>query len=113
MAVRKELLDYILEQLERVTPVRAKAMFGGYGIYAGEHFFALVAGESLYLKVDDTNRPDYERLGTRIFQPYAEGMALPYFELPLDMLEDTEELRSWVEKSVDVARRKPKKKKGR
>jgi DNA transformation protein and related proteins len=111
MAVRKELRDYILEQLGRVTPVRAKAMFGGYGIYAGEHFFALLAGESLYLKADDINRPDFEKLGSRIFQPYAEGMSLPYFEFPLDMLEDTHELRPYVEGSIDAARRKPKKKK--
>lgn len=31
---------------------------------------------------------------------------MQYYEMPPDLLEDAEALRSWVEKAVDVARRK-------
>ena len=111
MAVSKEYRDYVVEQLGRVMPVRAKAMFGGYGIYADEVFFALLSSnETLYLKVDDTNRADFERIGMGAFQPYSEGKAMPYYELPADILEDTDALRPWLEKALAVARRSPKKK---
>jgi len=48
-------------------------MFGGVGIYAGQLFFALIADDTLYFKVDDSNRSDFERLAMRPFQPYGEG----------------------------------------
>ena len=34
MSVSKSYLDFVLEQLGRVTPVTGKSMFGGVGIYA-------------------------------------------------------------------------------
>ena len=41
---------------------RSKRMFGGVGLYAGDLFFALIAGDVLYLKADDsTARPARER----------------------------------------------------
>jgi peptidoglycan-N-acetylglucosamine deacetylase len=35
-------------------------MFGGVGLCRRSRFFALIAGDTLYLKVDDTTRADYE-----------------------------------------------------
>jgi TfoX/Sxy family transcriptional regulator of competence genes len=35
---------------------------------------------------------------------------MQYYELPAELLEDTEELRSWVEKAVAVARSAKRKK---
>jgi DNA transformation protein len=49
--------DFVVEQLGRVVPqIRSRAMFGGFGIYAGADFFALIANDVLYFKVDDSNR---------------------------------------------------------
>ena len=91
--------------------IRAKAMFGGYGIYGDGLFFALLTSEEkLYLKVDDTNRGDFEAVGMGPFQPYSSGIAMPYYEVPAELLENPDDLRPWLEKSVAVARRKPKKK---
>ena len=45
-------------------------MFGGVGIYAKEAFFALVDDDVLYLKVDDSNRGDFEARGMSPFQPF-------------------------------------------
>ena len=82
-------------------------MFGGVGIYAGALFFALVDDDTLYFKVDDTNRPDFEARGMRPFRPYGDdGEVMQYYEVPADLLEDPEALRPWVDKSVAVAGRK-------
>ena len=50
MARQSEFVTYLLEQLAPLGEVRARAMFGGYGIYLGERMFALVAEDTLYLK---------------------------------------------------------------
>jgi len=82
-------------------------MFGGVGIYSGTFFFALIADDVLYFKVDDSNRPDLERRGMGPFRPYGEdGEVMQYYEVPADLLEDPEHLRSWAEKAVAVARSK-------
>ena len=48
-------------------------MFGGVGIYAGELFFALIADDTVYFKVDQSNRPEFEARGMGPFRPYGEG----------------------------------------
>jgi len=86
-------------------------MFGGVGIYAGQLFFALLADDTLYFKVDDSNRPDFERLGMGPFQPYGEGgEVMQYYQVPADLLEDLEALRPWADKAIAVAAHKVKRK---
>jgi DNA transformation protein and related proteins len=99
---------FVLDQLGRAVPrVRARSMFGGVGIYAADVFFALIADDAVYLKVDDSNRPDFEARGMGPFRPYGEeGETMGYYELPGDVLEDPEALRPWAEKAISVARRK-------
>src|SRR5688500_19289460 len=54
----------VLDQLSRVMPaIRARPMFGGAGIYSGEIFFALIANDTVYFKVDETTRGDVEACG--------------------------------------------------
>jgi DNA transformation protein and related proteins len=113
MPVSPEYREFVLEQLGRVAPaVTSRAMFGGVGVYSGGLFFALLAGETIYLKVDDTNRPDFEAVGMGPFRPFeGDKHAMGYYELPADLLEDADALRPWVEKAIDVARRSRKSKK--
>ncbi|HYR10691.1 MAG TPA: TfoX/Sxy family protein, partial [Longimicrobium sp.] len=86
-------------------------MFGGVGVYSDGLFFALMAGETLYLKVDDSNRGDFEAIGMGPFRPFDDDKPMGYYELPADLLEDTEALRPWIDKAIDVARRSRKGKK--
>ena len=108
MPVSPSFRTFVLDQLGRVVPrVRAKSMFGGVGIYADELFFALIADDTLYLKVDDTNRADFEARGMGPFRPYGEGgEVMQYYQVPDDALEDPDALRSWAEKAMAVAGRK-------
>lgn len=108
MAVSPSFRTFIVDQISRTVPrVRARSMFGGVGIYGGDLFFALIDDDTLYLKVDDSNRADFEALGMRPFQPYGEGgEVMQYYQVPADLLEDVEALRAWVEKAMAVAARK-------
>jgi DNA transformation protein len=108
MAVSESFRTFVLDQLGRAVPrIRARSMFGGVGIYSGELFFALLANDTLYLKVDDSNRADFEALGMGPFLPFGdERDKMQYYEVPADLLDDPEALRPWAEKSIAVAAKK-------
>ena len=108
MGVSREYRSFVNDELGRVIPgLRDRAMFGGVGIYAGDVFFALIDEDTLYFKVDDTNRDDYVAAGSGPFRPYGpDGEVMQYYEVPADVLEDAGALRTWAEKAIAVARAK-------
>ncbi len=56
MPLQKEFIAYLLELLEPLGSVKAKAMFGGFGIYRDDLMFGLVSKDTFYLKVDVFHR---------------------------------------------------------
>ena len=107
MSVSPTYKAFVLEQLHLFGPVTPKAMFGGVGLYREGMFFGLLADDTLYLRVDELNRGDYEALGMEPFRPYGESSYLmQYYQLPAEVLEDRLALREWAEKSAAAARRK-------
>ena len=111
MAVSGEFLSFVEDQLERMGSIVTKKMFGGAGIYCEGVFFALIADDVLFFKVDDSNRPDYEAQGMGPFKPYGDdSYSMGYYEVPVDVLEDENELRLWAQKALEIAKRGKKKK---
>jgi DNA transformation protein and related proteins len=107
MPVSPSFRTFVLEQLGRlVTDIRGRSMFGGVGIYSGDLFFALIADDTLYFKVDDSTRGDFEAQGLAPFRPFGPGgEEMQYYSVPAELLEDAEPLKEWAEKAVEVARR--------
>ena len=82
-------------------------MFGGVGLYSGELFFALIADDTVYFKVDASTRPDFEARGMGPFRPFGDTRGtMQYYQLPEDVLEDPDALRPWAEKALAIARQK-------
>ncbi len=107
MPVSDEYLTYVIDQLECLGPIRSKRMFGGAGLYFEDLFFALVADDVLYFKVDDSNRPDYEEASMEAFRPFPDkSTAMGYYQVPIDVLENRDLLRDWAQKALSVAERK-------
>ena len=108
MSVTNSYRTFVLEQLNRaVAPVRARAMFGGVGLYAGDVFFALIADDILYFRTDDTTRGEFESLGMAPFRPFEEhGPVMSYYQLPEEILEDADTLRRWADRAIAAARAK-------
>ena len=106
MSVSSGFRTFVVEQLGRsLQDVRARSMFGGVGLYAGNLFFGLMDDDTLYLKVNDSNRRRFEERGMGPFRPYGEaGETMQYYEVPAEVLEDAELLAVWAETSVTVAR---------
>jgi DNA transformation protein and related proteins len=107
VAVSPSYKAFILDQLSAAGPVTARAMFGGVGLYCHGLFFALIDDDTLYLKVDDATRPDFERLGSEPFRPFGDDThVMQYYELPAEVLEDRAAVAPWVERALAAARRK-------
>ena len=104
MPVSPEYREFVLEQFGRVVPVTSRSMFGGVGVYADGLFFALLDDDDTYLKVDDSNRGDFEAAGMGPFRPFADAQPMGYYELPAELLDDADLLRPWIFKALDVAR---------
>ena len=106
MRVTDGFRAFVLEQLAGVESVRARDRFGGIGLYADDVFFGILAADALYLKVDDSNRGQYEAEGMTAFQPYADKpMTMSYYQVPAGVIEDGDELAAWARASVRVAAR--------
>jgi DNA transformation protein len=107
MRVRNEYLAYVLDQLAPFARVAARRMFGGVGLYVDQLFFGLIADEALYLKADDSNRDDYVSRGCPPFMPYPEDrvprISFSYYQVPADVLEDSEALTIWARKAQRAA----------
>ena len=52
MTAKSEFIQYVLELLQPLGGVTAKAMFGGSGVYRRWVMVALIANETLYLKAN-------------------------------------------------------------
>jgi DNA transformation protein and related proteins len=115
MAVSETYLGFVIDQLAGIGCVRSKRMFGGVGLYADELFFALLDDNSLYFKVDDSNRADFEARGMGPFRPFRDKpeLEMGYYAVPADVIDDAEELVAWARKALRVAAAAPRKAKRR
>ncbi len=105
MPHKNEYLEYVLEQLAGLPGVRSRRMFSGAGLYQDEVFFGLLFRDTLYFKVNDSNRPDYEARRMAQFKPYDDRpqVSFSYYEVPAEVLEDRDELAAWARRSVEAA----------
>jgi DNA transformation protein len=112
VAVTDGFISFVVDQLDGCGPITWKRMFGGVGIYAADVFFAILSTDTLYLKVDETNRADFERLGSGPFRPYGDDTeVMQYYNVPTAVLEDADALTAWARKAIAVAVRARTKKK--
>jgi len=102
--VSNEYVEFVIGQLEPMGTVVSKRMFGGAGLYLDGVFFAIIENDTLRFKVDDSNRADYEKAGMGPFRPYkGKDHTMQYYEVPVEVLEDSDVLSVWARKALAVA----------
>ena len=108
MPVSNDFIDFVRDLLAHFEPLRIKRMFGGAGVYADELFFAILADDVLYLKVDDGNRTQFEQRGLKPFTyetKTGRRSIMSYYPVPPEVLEDPEVMDPWVQGALAAARR--------
>ncbi|MEO9965789.1 MAG: TfoX/Sxy family protein [Reichenbachiella sp.] len=89
----------ILEKLISIDGLSSKKMFGGYGIFNDGKMFGMVGSKGqAYLKVDDSNKAQFEKAGAK---PHSK---MPYLSIPDDILADQEKLVHWAETSIEITK---------
>ncbi|ALB62727.1 TfoX-like [Cronobacter condimenti 1330] len=118
MQVSREYVTFILDQLAPLGAVETRRMFGCVALFQAGRMFALVDGDAqLYIKADEKNRAQFIAAG---FPPFTyvttrrsggqQEVALGYYRLPEELVEDNHELLRWAREGTDAARRAPEKK---
>lgn len=105
---RREFLDFVLEQMSLLQGLRARGMFGGFGIYSGDLFFALIADDRLFFKTDEENRQAFMDRGLKPFEYRAsdgKAMSMAYYEAPPEAYDDRDAMREWAQRSIAAAAR--------
>ena len=92
--------DYMLDQLRELEGVRARGMFGGFGLYADATFFGIVADGRVYFTTNDWTRGEYAERGMKPFRPSEKQTLKNYYEVPADVLEDAELLVEWARRAA-------------
>jgi DNA transformation protein len=94
--------DFVLDQLSLLPDLRAKAMFGGHGLYQGERFFGILMQGRLYFKTDEATRKKYLKRGMApfIYEKARQTTTIHYFEVPAEVLEDREQLVAWAREAI-------------
>lgn len=92
--------DFVLEQLAALPGLRSKRMFGGHGLYSGEQFFGIVYDGRLYFKTHPDTLQGYLDHHAAVFAPSEKQVLKNYREVPVEILEDAEQLSAWARRAA-------------
>lgn len=100
-----EFVEYLKEVFEHFGPIRARRMFGGYGIYHNDFMFGLVADDVLYLKADDESVHFFTDRDLGQFQYVNKGkmVGMSYYQAPEEIFDDPDEARAWALRAYEAA----------
>lgn len=94
--------DFVLDQLSGLQDWTCCAMFGGYGLYCDRVFFGIVQKGRLYFKTNATTVLRYRERTMKPFRPNAKQTLKNYYEVPVNVLEDAEELTRWARQASEL-----------
>jgi len=105
-------VEYLLEDaFSELEGVDVKGMFGGYGFYLDGRIFGFtLSDDTLVFKADETSKEKFEQRGGKQF--VYEGhknkgpVAMPYWSVPDNIMEDKEELARWARESASLSKKK-------
>lgn len=103
-----DYVEFVREILEPFGEVRARRMFGGYGLYHRDLMFGLIADDALYLKADEQSALWFRERGLGRFEYMKKGKStkLSYYAAPEEMFDDPEEAVRWATRAFDAALRR-------
>lgn len=73
MASHPDFVNYMAEQLREAGAIRSRKMFGEYGLYCDDVFFAVVCDDQLFVKVTPQGEAAFPDL------PKMRGPGIPFW----------------------------------
>ncbi len=106
MSANAEFVRHVRDQLAPLGALTGGTFFGGHAIKSGGRQFAMVMGNTLYFRVNDTTRADYEAAGSAPFAYTTKKGVVQvrtYFRAPEALLDDRDLLVAWAHRAVAAA----------
>jgi DNA transformation protein len=100
MALSDSFKDFVLDQLHGMGRVACRPMFGGHGLYRDGAFFGIVFEGRLYFRTTVQSIAQYQERGMQPFSPNATMTLHSYYEVPVEIIEDLEQLTAWAEQAA-------------
>lgn len=97
MATKQSTVDYLLEQLAKTGNMRARKMFGEYGLYYNEKVVAFVCDDKLFVKPTKAGK---DFIGTVEEAPPYPGAKM-YFLISGDQWENSDWLSELIVRTAE------------
>lgn len=106
MPASQDYVEFVHELLAPLGQVSVRRMFGGAGVYSRGVMFGLIADDVLYLKADADSRRDFETygMGPFVYEGRGKPVAMSYWQVPAEVLDDPDAALAWGRKALEVAR---------
>lgn len=104
MASHPDFVNYMAEQLREAGAIRSRKMFGEYGLYCDDVFFALICDDQFFVKVTPEGEATFPALPKA--PPY-EGAKDSFL---VEDVEDQEKMTKLTRITCEALRSKPQKK---
>lgn len=103
MAANAEFVSYIEEQLAPLGILSVGRFFGGRAISCHGQQFAWIIDSTLYLRVSDATRSEFEAHGAQPFKYMTrkgEVTVRKFYTAPEFLLDDPEQLLNWCRRAI-------------
>jgi DNA transformation protein len=101
--------ERIRELFDGLGPVSIRRLFGGKGVYFDGVIIAVEIRGEFRLKADAQSAPDFEAAGctqwTYTGSRHGKTVAMPYWSIPEDALDDPEEMTVWARRAYEAGLR--------
>ena len=104
MASHLDFVNYVAEQLREAGVIRCRKMFGEYGLYCDDVFFAVICGDQFFVKVTPQGEAAFPDLPKA--PPY-EGAKDSFL---VEDVEDRERMTELTRVTCEALRGRPQKK---
>ena len=108
MVASDSFAGFLREQLAPLGRVTLRRMFGKSGVFCDGLMFAMVADDTLYVRVDDGNRVVFEEARScppLTYEKKGATIDLAFWRVPERLLDEPDELVAWARAALAAARR--------
>jgi DNA transformation protein len=108
MVASESFAEFLREQFASLGRITVRRMFGKTGVFCNGLMFGMVTNDTLYVRVDEHNRSvlkEAESTPPLNYVKQGRTIDLAFWRVPEHLLDEPDELLTWVRAALAAARR--------